>query len=174
MIRASGGQLITRVKAEIAAGKLIADLVDHSDRGLMEPLEDSFTDYAPPNAGDYLPASQFSTRFWPRITPVWCIAYNSELTKTPPKGWMDLTNAGTYAPGIIGPGHRPVWRNHLDPGHVRAPDLWRGLLGQAGRNQTHAVSLQRADHRRGDPRRGLHRPDHPQRHLSQAEGWRAR
>ena len=35
MIRAPGGQLITRVKTEASAGKLAADLVLHSDRGLM-------------------------------------------------------------------------------------------------------------------------------------------
>ena len=35
MVRAPGGQLITRVKTEAAAGKLIADVVDHSDRALM-------------------------------------------------------------------------------------------------------------------------------------------
>ena len=50
MVRAPGGQLITRVKTEAAAGKLIADVVDHSDRALMQPLADMFQDYAPPNA----------------------------------------------------------------------------------------------------------------------------
>ena len=35
LVRAPGGQLITRVKTEAAAGKLAADVVDHSDRGLM-------------------------------------------------------------------------------------------------------------------------------------------
>ena len=40
MVRAPGGQLITRVKTEAAAGKLIADVVDHSDRALMQPLAD--------------------------------------------------------------------------------------------------------------------------------------
>src|ERR1044072_2380334 len=35
MGRAPGGQLITRIKAEPAAGKLLADAVNHSDRGLM-------------------------------------------------------------------------------------------------------------------------------------------
>ena len=34
MVRAPGGQLITRVKTEAAAGKLIADVVDPSDRAL--------------------------------------------------------------------------------------------------------------------------------------------
>ena len=58
MVRAPGGQLITRVKTEAAAGKLIADVVDHSDRALMQPLADMFQDYAPPNAADYNPEAQ--------------------------------------------------------------------------------------------------------------------
>lgn len=102
IIRASGGQLITRVRTEAAAGKLVADIVDHSDRGLMKSIEDLFADYAPPNAADYLPAAQISPRFWPRITPVWCIAYNTETTKVPPKSWMDLTKTDIYPPGSIG------------------------------------------------------------------------
>jgi iron(III) transport system substrate-binding protein len=91
MVRAPGGQLITRVRTEAAAGKLIADIVDHSDRALMLPLADLFQDYAPPNAADYDPAALVSPKFWPRITPVWSIAYNTELVKDPPKTWMDLT-----------------------------------------------------------------------------------
>ena len=91
MVRAPGGQLITRVKTEAAAGKLIADIVDHSDRGLMLPLADLFQDYAPPNAADYDPAALVSPKFWPRLTAVWSIAYNTELVKDPPKTWMDLT-----------------------------------------------------------------------------------
>src|ERR1700710_531862 len=57
MVRAPGGQLITRVKTEDAAGKLSADVVDHSDRALMSDLLDLFQDYAPPNAADYSPES---------------------------------------------------------------------------------------------------------------------
>src|SRR6516165_2902967 len=91
MVRAPGGQLITRVKTEAAAGKLIADIVDHSDRALMLPLADLFQDYAPPNAADYDPAALVSPKFWPRLTAVWSIAYNTELVKDPPKTWMDLT-----------------------------------------------------------------------------------
>src|ERR1700743_679047 len=91
MVRAPGGQLITRVKTEAAAGKLIADIVDHSDRALMLPLVDLFQDYAPPNAADYDPASLISPKFWPRATIAWSIAYNTELVKNPPKTWMDLT-----------------------------------------------------------------------------------
>jgi iron(III) transport system substrate-binding protein len=93
MVRAPGGQLITRVKTEAAAGKLIADVVDHSDRALMQPLEDLFQDYAPPNAADYDPAALISPKFWPRATIAWSIGYNTELVKDPPKSWKDLTNA---------------------------------------------------------------------------------
>ncbi len=53
MVRAPGGQLITRIKTEAAAGKLLADVVNHSDRGLMQGIADLFQDYAPPNAKDY-------------------------------------------------------------------------------------------------------------------------
>ena len=38
LVRAPGGQLITRVKTEAAAGKLRADVIDHSDRALMLEL----------------------------------------------------------------------------------------------------------------------------------------
>ena len=91
LVRAPGGQLITRVRTEAAAGKLAADIVDHSDRGLMSALTDLFQDYAPPNAADYLPDVLISPKLWPRVTLVWSIAYNSELVKNPPKTWMDLT-----------------------------------------------------------------------------------
>src|ERR1700686_2848660 len=91
MVRAPGGQLITRVKTKAAAGKLIADVVYHSDRSLMQPLADMFQDYAPPNAADYNPDAQISPNLWPRATLVWSIAYNTELVKDPPKSWLDLT-----------------------------------------------------------------------------------
>jgi iron(III) transport system substrate-binding protein len=52
MVRAPGGQLITRIKTEAAAGKLAADVVDHSDRALMSELVGLFQDYAPPNGKD--------------------------------------------------------------------------------------------------------------------------
>src|SRR6266478_8652973 len=81
MVRAPGGQLITRVKTEAAAGKLLADVIDHSDRALMAEIEHLFADYAPPNASDYIPETRVSEKLWPRSTVVWSIAYNSELVK---------------------------------------------------------------------------------------------
>src|SRR5437588_9500220 len=89
MVRAPGGQLITRVHTEAAANKLAADVVDHSDRALMSGLVDLFQDYAPPNAADYRPDVMISPKLWPRVTLVWSIAYNSELVKNPPKPWAD-------------------------------------------------------------------------------------
>jgi iron(III) transport system substrate-binding protein len=91
MVRAPGGQLITRIKTEAAAGKLAADFIEHSDRGLMKELENLFTDYTPPNAADYPDDSRVSPKLWPSTTLGWAIAYNPMLVKNPPKTWMDLT-----------------------------------------------------------------------------------
>ena len=90
MVRAPGGQLITRVKTEAATGKLTADVIDHSDRGLMLELNDLFQDYAPPNATEYREDARVSPKLWPGVTLGWAIAYNSALVKTAPKTWMDL------------------------------------------------------------------------------------
>src|ERR1700687_3915731 len=91
MVRAPGGQLITRIKTEAAANRLTADVIDHSDRALMTDLVDLFQDYAPPNAADYVPEAMISPKLWPRATLVWSIAYNTELVKNPPKSFADLT-----------------------------------------------------------------------------------
>lgn len=127
MVRASGGQLITRVRTEAAAGKLTADVIDHSDRALMKGIEDLFAEYAPPNAADYLDASRVSARLWPRITPVWCIAYNTELEKTPPQTWMDLTKP-IYANGqvgqVIAPSGGTTWTRIMFERQVLGEDYW--------------------------------------------------
>jgi len=128
MVRAPGGQLITRVKTEAAAGKLAADVVDHSDRSLMIGLVDLFQDYAPPNAGDYITDVLVSPKLWPRATLVWSIAYNSELVKTPPKSWMDLTKAD-YANGVIGqvigPSGGTTWTRIMFERQVLGEDYWQ-------------------------------------------------
>jgi iron(III) transport system substrate-binding protein len=128
IIRASGGQLITRVRTEASAGKLIADVIDHSDRALMKAIEDIFLDYAPPNAADYLPTARISERLWPRITTVWCLAYNPELTKTPPRTWMDLTRTDLYGPGAVGevvaPSGGTTWTRAMFERQVLGEDYW--------------------------------------------------
>jgi iron(III) transport system substrate-binding protein len=128
LVRASGGQLITRVQSEAAAGKLIADIVEHSDRGQLKALEDLFADYAPPNAADYLPAALVSPKLWPTNTPGWCIAYNSELAKNPPKSWMDLTKP-EYGNGqigqVIGPSGGTTWTRIMFERQVLGEDYWQ-------------------------------------------------
>ena len=101
MVRAPGGQLITRIRTEAAAGKLSADVINHSDRALMQPLEDLFQDYTPPNAADYREDVLISKKLWPKATLGWAIAYNTELVKKPPTSWMDLTKP-EYGPKQIG------------------------------------------------------------------------
>lgn len=128
LVRSSGGQLITRVRTEVAAGKLVADIVDHSDRALMRSIDDIFMNYAPPNAADYLADSKISPKLWPRITPTWCIAYNTEITKAIPKSWMDLTKEDVYAPGTIGeviaPSGGTTWTRILFERQKVDPEYW--------------------------------------------------
>ena len=81
IVRAPGGQLITRIKTEAAAGKLSADAVMHSDRGLMQGIADLFQDYTPPNAKDFREDVLVSPKLWPRSTLGWSIAYNTELER---------------------------------------------------------------------------------------------
>ncbi len=126
MVRAPGGQLITRVKTEAAAGKLTADVVDHSDRGLMLELVDLFEDFAPPNAGDYLTEVLVSPKLWPRATIGWSIAYNSELMKDPPKSWQDLTKPQYVGKigEVIGPSGGTTWTRIMFERQVLGEDYW--------------------------------------------------
>ena len=93
----------------------------------MKEIDDLFLDYAPPNAADYLEASRVSPRTWPRITPVWCIAYHSELAKNPPKTWMDLTKP-IYTAGQIGqviaPSGGTTWTRIMFERQVLGEDYW--------------------------------------------------
>ena len=128
MVRAPGGQLITRVKTEAAAGKLSADVIDHSDRGLMVALLDLFQDYAPPNAADYRPDAMISPKLWPRATLAWSIAYNTELVKNPPRSWMDLTKPeyGNKQIGqVFAASGGTTWTRIMFERQVLGEDYWR-------------------------------------------------
>ncbi len=128
MVRASGGQLITRVKTEAAAGKLTADVVDHSDRSLMVGLLDLFQDYAPPNGADYRPDAMISPKLWPRVTLAWAIAYNTALVKNPPKSWMDLTKAeyGNKQIGqVFAASGGTTWTRIMFERQVLGEDYWK-------------------------------------------------
>jgi iron(III) transport system substrate-binding protein len=128
MVRAPGGQLITRIKTEAAAGKLGADVVNHSDRGLMLELADLFQDYAPPNAADYRPDALVSPKLWPGVTLGWAIAYNTQLVKNPPKTWMDLTKPeykDKQIGQVVGPSGGTTWTRIMFERQVLGDDYWR-------------------------------------------------
>jgi iron(III) transport system substrate-binding protein len=127
MVRAPGGQLITRIKTEAAAGKLAADVINHSDRGLMREIEDMFQDYAPPNAADYREDARVSPKLWPGVTLGWCIAYNSALIKTPPQTWMDLLKeeyGKKQLAQVIAPGGGTTWTRVMFERQVLGEDYW--------------------------------------------------
>ena len=128
MVRAPGGQLIQRIKTEAAAGKLAADVVNHSDRGLMLELADLFQDYSPPNAKDYRPDALVSPKLWPGVTLGWAIAYNTELVKNPPKTWMDLTKdeyKGKKIGQVVGPSGGTTWTRIMFERQVLGEDYWK-------------------------------------------------
>src|SRR5262245_58410054 len=127
IVRAPGGQLITRIKTEAAAGKLLADAVMHSDRGLMQSIADLFQDYAPPNAKDFREDVLVSPKLWPRSTLGWSIAYNTELEKNPPKTWMELCKP-EYGPKKIGqviaPSGGTTWTRIMFERQTFGDDYW--------------------------------------------------
>ena len=128
MVRAPGGQLITRIKTEAAAGKLAADVINHSDRGLMLELTDMFQDYTPPNAADYRADAMVSPKLWPGVTLGWAIAYNTQLVKTAPKSWKDLLNPeykGKQIGHVIGPSGGTTWTRIMFERQVLGEDYWK-------------------------------------------------
>jgi iron(III) transport system substrate-binding protein len=128
MVRAPGGQLITRIKTEAAAGKLAADVINHSDRGLMLEMADMFQDYTPPNAADYRPDALVSPKLWPGVTLGWAIAYNTQLVKNAPKTWMDLLKPeykGKQIGQVIGPSGGTTWTRVMFERQVLGEDYWK-------------------------------------------------
>ncbi|MBS0242494.1 MAG: extracellular solute-binding protein [Proteobacteria bacterium] len=127
MVRAPGGQLITRFKTEAAAGKLAADVMSHSDRGLLKEIEGMFQDYAPPNAADYREDARVSPKLWPAITLGWGISYNSALVQNPPKTWADLTKPeykGKLIGQVVGPSGGTTWTRAMFERQVLGEDYW--------------------------------------------------
>jgi len=90
IVRAPTGQLITRIQTEAAANRMIADVIDISDRVQARAMVALFAPYAPPNAADYPEVTRTTDRLWPRSGNAWTITYNSALVTDPPQSWADL------------------------------------------------------------------------------------
>ena len=155
IVRAPTGSLITRVKSEAAANRMIADVIDFTDRPQARAMVELFAPYAPPNAADYPAIARTTDRLWPRSGNAWTITYNSELVKDPPKSWADLAKPefGKLHLGqtVVAAGGGPFARAMFE-----RKVLGRGLLGQAGGAQAGAVSQPGPDGRCHDPRRDRH------------------
>ena len=173
MVRAPGGQLITRIKTEAAAGKLSADVINHSDRGLMLALQDLLADYAPPNAADYREDVQVSPKIWPRQTLGWSIAYNTELVKNPPKivDGPDQARVRQQAdrPGRSRPSGGTTWTRIMFERQVLGEDYWKKQAAVGTALYPSGAPLVGC----AGARRGLDRAAALQRHLHEAEGRRA-
>jgi len=127
MVRAPGGQLITRVRTEAAAGKLIADIVDHSDRALMLRWWIWFQDYAPPNAADLQSRALIS----PKLGRAHHRLGDRLQLRTGKKPAEELDGSDqARIRQDDRSGVRAIRRHDLDPDHVRASGARRRLLGQ--------------------------------------------
>ena len=156
--------LITRIKTEAAANRMIADVIDISDRAQARGMVELFAPYAPPNAADYPAVARTADRLWPRSGNAWTITYNSELVKDPPKSWADLVKP-EFGKQHLGQTVVAVRRRTVQPRHVRTQGDGRGLLGEAGGAQADAVSEPGPDGRCHDPRRDRDRAaGHQSRH----------
>lgn len=131
LLRAPGGQLITRIRSEASAGKLTADVIDYSDRGHLASMLDMYQDYRPPNADDFeASAVTDPTKLWPRTTTGWCIAHNTELVKDPPRSFRDLADPkwrGKQIAQVIAGGGGPTWNRALFERQVLGEGYWAAV-----------------------------------------------
>lgn len=129
IVRAPGGRLATRIETEVAAGKLGADVIDMSDRGLLEGFKDVFANYAPPNADQYPEALKTIPNVWPKTVWGFVIAYNAASNVEPPKSWADLANPkyrGKVATVVANSGGS-TWTRALFERRVVGEDYWEKL-----------------------------------------------
>jgi iron(III) transport system substrate-binding protein len=126
IVRAPTGQLITRVKTEAAANRMIADVIDMSDRVQARAMIALFAPYAPPNAADYPAVARTADRLWPRSGNAWTITYNSALVTDPPKSWADLAKpefGNRLGQTVIASGGGPFTRAMFER-KVLGEDYW--------------------------------------------------
>ncbi len=79
---------------EYAAGKLVADVIVMSDRGLMrrEMKAGIIGRHTPPTDDKYTAPGRIAGQVYPGTAYLYLIAYNPMLVKNPPKNWKDLVH----------------------------------------------------------------------------------
>lgn len=90
IVRAPGSRLATRIATELSANQLSADVIDMSDRGLVENIKDAFAAYEPPNAADYPQEVKSIPNLWPKSTWGFVLAHNVAIVPEGPSTWADL------------------------------------------------------------------------------------
>ncbi|HLU03552.1 MAG TPA: extracellular solute-binding protein [Advenella sp.] len=129
IVRAPGSRLATRIQTEAAAGKLAADVIDMSDRGLVQSFKQVFADYAPPNADQYPASLKDIPNVWPKTVWGFVIAYNVASGVAPPASWADLTDkkyAGKVGTVVANSGGS-TWTRALFERKVVGDDYWEKL-----------------------------------------------
>jgi len=129
IVRAPGSRLATRIQTEVAAGKLAADVIDMSDRGLAANFQQVFADYAPPNADQYPERTRTMANLWPKTSWGFVIAYNAAAGVKPPASWRDL--ADTQYSGKVGVvvanSGGSTWTRAMFGRQVVGEDYWKAL-----------------------------------------------
>ena len=94
LVRLGGGALHSKIMTEHAAGKLVADVVEYSDRGLIQRAMDRgiIGKHAAPTDALYPAKTKVPGMVYPGSVYVYLIAYNPALVPDPPKSWMDLVD----------------------------------------------------------------------------------
>jgi iron(III) transport system substrate-binding protein len=95
LVRLGGGALHSKIMTEHAAGKLVADVLEYSDRGLIQrAIERGIVGkHTAPTDGLYPAPTKISGMVYPGSVYLYLIAYNPVLVTDPPKNWMDLVDA---------------------------------------------------------------------------------
>ena len=93
-VRLGGGALHQKIMTEHSAGKLIADVVEYSDRGLIRRAMAAgiIGKHTIPTADKYPADTVIPGMVYPGCTYIYLIAYNPAIVKNPPKSWMDLVD----------------------------------------------------------------------------------
>jgi len=95
LVRLGGGALHSKIMTEHAAAKLVADVLEYSDRGLIQRAMDRgiVGKHTPPTDGLYPAQTKVHGMIYPGSVYLYLIAYNPVLVPDPPKSWMDLVDA---------------------------------------------------------------------------------